>query len=312
MLRWIEIPQFKDGYDTFKTQSKHTFDDSFYILQKQGNGLKMLREEFKWHLLKWIGGKRILRRTIAPLIPEDIQTYIEPFGGAAWVLFYYKKWASCEIYNDLDGRLANLFRCVKYHPVELAREMTYMLASREQFLNAIKYPGETDIQKAARFLFVISRSFGAKGEQFAIQTKQSLSSMSGIIERIENISKRLDRVTIENKNAFDLIPLYDRPDSFFYLDPVYTKGAGYETSSTAQFDHIGLAEILKGIKGRFLLSYDDSPKVKDLYKNFNIIPISRANGIKGGNHKEKQYKELLISNYEIKQVHGPTLWDLRQ
>lgn len=272
----------------------------------------MLREEFKGYLLGWVGGKRILRKTIAPLIPEDIKAYIEPFGGAAWVLFYYKKWADCEIYNDLDGRLVNLFRCVKYHPCELAREMAYMLASREQFLNAIKNPGETDIQKAARFLFVISRSFGGAGKQFAIQTKQALSSAGGIIEHIDTISKRLDKVTIENKSAFDLIPLYDRPDSFFYLDPVYTKGTGYETSSTAKFNHIGLAGILKGIKGRFLLSYDNSSMVRDLYKDFNIMPVSRANGINGGKHKEKEYKELLISNYEMKETYNPTLWDVKR
>lgn len=259
----------------------------------------MLREEFKHYLLKWIGGKRLLRKTIAPLIPEDIKTYIEPFGGAAWVLFYYKKWADCEIYNDLDGRLVNLFRCVKYHPCELAREMAYMMVSREQFLDALKFPGETDIQKAARFLFVISRSFGAKGGQFAIQTRQALSSAGGIIERIEHISKRLDKVAIENKSAFDLIPIYDRPDSFFYLDPVYTKGAGYKTSSAAKFNHAGLFELLKNIKGRFLLSYDDSPFIRDLYKDFNIMPVLRANGISCGRHIEKDYKELLIANYDF-------------
>ncbi len=161
-------------------------------------------------------------------------------------------------------------------------------------------------------MFVISRSYGAKGKKFAIQTKQALSSIGGIIERIENISKRLNKVAIENKSAFDLIPLYDRPDSFFYLDPVYTKGAGYETSSAAKFNHADLAEILKNIKGRFLLSYDDSPKIRGFYKDFNIIPVSRANGIKSGRHIEKEYKELLIGNYEIKQAHNPTLRDLRQ
>ena len=60
--------------------------------------------------IRWIGGKRLLRKTIAPLIPDNIQSYIEPFGGAAWVMFYKEKWADLEVYNDLDGRLVNLFR----------------------------------------------------------------------------------------------------------------------------------------------------------------------------------------------------------
>lgn len=67
-------------------------------------------------LINWVGGKRLLRKTIAPLIPKDIKSYIEPFGGGGWVLFYKDRWADLEIYNDLDGRLVNLFRIVKYHP----------------------------------------------------------------------------------------------------------------------------------------------------------------------------------------------------
>ena len=44
-------------------------------------------------LINWVGGKRLLRKTIAKLIPEDIKSYIEPFGGGGWVLFYKDKWA---------------------------------------------------------------------------------------------------------------------------------------------------------------------------------------------------------------------------
>ena len=61
-------------------------------------------------LINWVGGKRLLRKTIAPLIPEDIVSYIEPFGGGGWVLFYKDQWADLEVYNDLDSRLVNLFK----------------------------------------------------------------------------------------------------------------------------------------------------------------------------------------------------------
>lgn len=114
------------------------------------------------YLIGWIGGKSLLRKTIAALIPQKIPTYIEPFGGAAWVLFYKDKWAELEIYNDIDCRLVNLFNVVKYHPCELARQMCYMLSSRQQFSDMLKYEGFTDIQRAAKFLYVIAHSFGAK------------------------------------------------------------------------------------------------------------------------------------------------------
>ncbi|MGM9993487.1 MAG: DNA adenine methylase [Candidatus Avigastranaerophilus sp.] len=61
------------------------------------------------YLINWVGGKRLLRKTIADIIPKNINGYIEPLGGGAWVLFYKDKWAKLEVYNDLDGRLVNLF-----------------------------------------------------------------------------------------------------------------------------------------------------------------------------------------------------------
>lgn len=118
------------------------------------------------YLINWIGGKRLLRKTIAPLIPKDINGYIEPFGGGGWVLFYKDKWAELEVYNDLDSRLVNLFNVVKYHPCELARQMCYMLASRKQFEQMLSFEGITDIQKASKFLYIINWSFGAKGTVF--------------------------------------------------------------------------------------------------------------------------------------------------
>lgn len=261
----------------------------------------MLRQEFKGYLINWIGGKRLLRKTIAPLIPSDIKSYIEPFGGGGWVLFYYNRWAELEVYNDLDSRLANLFRVVKYHPCELARQMCYLLASREQFLEALKIEGHTDIQKAARFLFLITRSFGGKGQSFGIGYEQPIKSAGGIIERIENVSKRLDRAIVENLSAFELIPKYDHEQAFFYCDPPYSSGCGYETTSTKDFDHKGLRDLLKSIKGRFLLSYDDAPIIRELYKDFKIIEVERLNGInntQGDERLNKIYKEVLIMNYD--------------
>ena len=63
-------------------------------------------------IIGWIGGKRLLRKVIAPYVPKDIKGYIEPFGGAAWMLLYKEKWVDLEVYNDLDNRLVNLFQSV--------------------------------------------------------------------------------------------------------------------------------------------------------------------------------------------------------
>ncbi len=164
----------------------------------------------KKSLLNWVGGKRLLRKTIKPLVPEDIVSYIEPFGGAGWVLFYKNRWADLEIYNDLDGRLVNLFRVVKYHPESLKDELRYLLGSREMFVQFMKLEPVTDIQNAAKFLFLITRSFGGRGQTFGTVKKSSggaSKSQANILLKIDAIHERLD---IAQTAPTSPKPLYSR------------------------------------------------------------------------------------------------------
>lgn len=78
----------------------------------------------------WISGKKLLRKEIAKRFPENFNRYIEIFGGAAWVLFSKEKLVNMEVYNDVNGDLVNLFRCVKYHCGELQKELSFMLNAK--------------------------------------------------------------------------------------------------------------------------------------------------------------------------------------
>ena len=260
-------------------------------------------------LINWVGGKRLLRKTIAPLIPKDIKSYIEPFGGGGWVLFYKDRWADLEIYNDLDGRLVNLFRIVKYHPNAFKEEYKYLLGSRDMFFQFLNGTFITDIQKAVQFYFIITRSFGGKGSSFGTVKKSSggaSKSQKNVLDKIDAIHERLDKVMIENRDFETLIKQYDFEDAFFYCDPPYSQGCGYDVTSTKGFDHERLREVLGNIKGRFLLSYDDSPKIRELYKGFEMIEVERLNGINNRSdveNRKKIFKELLIANYPIKELH---------
>ena len=260
-------------------------------------------------LINWVGGKRLLRKTIAPLIPKDIKSYIEPFGGGGWVLFYKNRWADLEIYNDLDGRLVNLFRIVKYHPNAFKEEYKYLLGSRDMFFQFLNGTFITDIQKAVQFYFIITRSFGGKGSSFGTVKKSSggaSKSQKNVLDKIDAIHERLDKVMIENRDFETLIKQYDFEDAFFYCDPPYSQGCGYDVTSTKDFDHERLREVLGNIKGRFLLSYDDSPKIRELYKGFEMIEVERLNGINNRSdveNRKKIFRELLIANYPIKELH---------
>ena len=114
-------------------------------------------------IITWMGGKRQLREIIAKYVPKDIKGYIEPFGGAGWVLLYRERWARLEVWNDLDNELYNMFMQVKFHPDELTRELELMLHSRKLFDVIRSQKGITEIQRAARFIYLIRHSFGALG-----------------------------------------------------------------------------------------------------------------------------------------------------
>lgn len=249
--------------------------------------------------ISWIGGKKLLRNKILEVFPEQetFNRYIEVFGGAGWVLFSSDRHAKMEVYNDVNGNLVNLFRCTKYHPEALQKELEFTLMSREQFFNAKEQMENwslTDIQRAARFYILIKESFGSDIRTFGVRSK----NMTNAIEYITEVSKRLSMVVIENQDFECILKTYDKKDALFYLDPPYYKAEKYYPDEFMPEDHVRLKERLSRIKGKFLLSYNDCEYIRELYNEYNIVEVERVHNLAPTKEKEKpRYKELLIKNY---------------
>lgn len=250
--------------------------------------------------ISWIGGKKLLRNIICSHFPsEEPAKYVEVFGGAGWVLFNKDKHAKFEVYNDVNSNLTNLFKCVKYHPKAIEEELDMTLYSREVFLEykeIYKYDGLTDIQRATKFLYLIKTSFGSKVTTFGAKARNITNT-----EYLREAHKRLAKVIIENKSFEKLIQQYDRVDTLFYCDPPYYGTESYYNHSDDPFTkqkHVELANILKSIKGKVILSYNDCKEIRELYKDFIIIEVERNNNLSNhtGNAKSP-YKELIIKNF---------------
>ena len=103
--------------------------------------------------------KKLLRKEIIKRFPNNIGKYVEVFGGAGWVLFGKERVSTqLEVFNDIDGELINLYRCVKYHCEAVQKELELILNSREVFADAREQSGVrglTEIQRAARFFYLI-------------------------------------------------------------------------------------------------------------------------------------------------------------
>ena len=255
--------------------------------------------------MAWVGGKKALRDEILARFPRNYKRYIEVFGGAGWVLFHKPPGNDFEVFNDFNGNLVNLYRCVREQPKALRDELRYMLNSRLDFeyMKGMLHSQAVlpDVRRAAYYYALIRYSYAAGTSTFGSQPH----AMWNNFPLIESAAGRLQKVVIENKDCVKLIRQYDRPESFFYCDPpYYNADQYYEAVSTGGFDHAGLADALLGIKGKFLLSYNDCPEIRALYARPGIVieGISRLSNIAQRYENGKQYPELLISNYDTTEL----------
>nr|WP_325298346.1 recombinase family protein [uncultured Dysosmobacter sp.] len=170
--------------------------------------------------MSWVGGKKALREEVVKRFPLFYERYVEVFGGGGWVLFHKAPGNDFEVYNDYNGLLANLYRCVRDKPDLLINALKYVLNSREDFDRArlaLRRKRTTDIQRAAWFYQVIRQSYAAALTSFASQPHDMWSNFP----LIEQAHRRLADVVVENQDFQTLIRHYDRPVTFFYCDPPY-------------------------------------------------------------------------------------------
>ena len=123
--------------------------------------------------MSWIGGKKALRELIVRLFPLYYERYIEVFGGGGWVLFHKPPGNDFEVYNDFNGLLVNLYRCVRDKPEELMEALRYVLNAREDFdriRSALARDSPaSDVQRAAWFYQLIRYSYASGLTSFGSQ-----------------------------------------------------------------------------------------------------------------------------------------------
>ena len=255
-------------------------------------------------IIGWVGGKRLLRKAILPLIPKH-NVYCEVFGGAAWILFgksnnpqdwiISKKHKYREILNDLNGELINFWKHIKYHPDAFKTEVEQYMASRELFTDFRTIEPRTDFERAMVFYYKLACSFGSLSQTFAVRGHNSMLPIRNG-DKLEKASERLKDVIIEKLDFDKLIKKYDGERTFFYLDPPYYEHERlYKRDAVDSFSqHKELFAILKKVKGKWLLSYNDHLYIRKLYKDFNISEVNTKYSLSG---KSQSKTELIIRNY---------------
>lgn len=250
----------------------------------------------------WLGGKRMLAPRIARILSAiDHDAYAEPFVGMGGV-FFVRPWRpEAEFINDVNQDLVTLFRVLQRHYPEFVGMIRWRLSTRADFerLKATDPATLTDLERAARFLYLQRMSFGGKvaGQTFGLSNERpGRFDVTKLAPMLEELHERLAGVTIENLPYPEFITRYDRPGTCFYLDPPYWDcETDYGKGVFGKADFRRLAEILRGLKGAFLLSINDVPEIREIFAAFAQRVVSVTYTI-GAADSGKRVSELLITN----------------
>jgi len=219
----------------------------------------------------WFGGKGRMLRRLLSYCELAHQTYVEPYGGGASLLFA-KRPSPVEVYNDLDGGLVNFFKVLANPDLfaRFVRQVALLPCSRQLYNEAReKCSGLEEILKedktewATAFFVVVRQSFSGRfGAGWSFNLTFSNRGMAGHVSRwlsaidgLLEVHARLRTVQIEHKDGLEIIKLYDTPETFFYVDPPYP----HETRTNIKYqqdnvDHEALLDALLNVQGYVLLS----------------------------------------------------------
>lgn len=280
-----------------------------------------------------VGNKSSILNILYAVFPLQYGRFVDVFGGSGSVLLGKEQVDSFEVYNDYDRNLVNLFHCMKKRTMATIREIGFCnLNSREDFNSVKKFfefeefkddfyreellltelmfpPPEAnelneirtritkdyDVRRAAMFLKLLRYSYSSGCKSFASQP----FDIRKLFELIKQLENRMANVVVENQDFETLIKHYDRQDAFFYADPPYFSTEDMYAVGFNWNDHVRLKDTLSKIQGKFLLSYNDCPEIRELYKGFSMLDFSRTHSMAQRYEAGKEFKELLISNYDL-------------
>ncbi len=254
----------------------------------------------------YIGGKRNLaKRLIDRISTIPHTTYAEGFVGMGGVFFRRTSRPQAEAINDWSMDVATFFRILQRHYVAFMDMIRWQLTTRAGFEALMRTDPTTltDLERAARFLYLQRTSFGGKvvGRGFGVAPQNAARfDVTKLGPLLEAAHERLAPVVIERLPWADFIRRYDRPTTLFYLDPPYygserDYGDDQGKPLFARPEFEAMAELLGTISGRFILSLNDHPDIRSIFAGFNLEEVQTTYSI-GGNDNAKRVGELIISS----------------
>lgn len=249
------------------------------------------------------GGKQTLLPDILPLIPPH-ELYTESFCGGAAVLFA-KPPSTAEIINDLNSYLITFYRVMRTHPNDLKARLDATLHARDHHAHAahiLSFPAFFNDIDIAWAIWVMSKmSFASKldgsfGYDLGGMMPQKLHNAKQ--DFTSELCRRLEHVTIESRDALEVIQVYDRPDAFHFVDPPYVNSdCGHYAGVFGDTDMTHLLELLASLKGKFMLTMYPYQEIDTFARDhgWEIHKVERT--ISASKVNRRKQEEWIVLNY---------------
>lgn len=243
----------------------------------------------------YIGGKRNLARRLVELI-ETIphRTYAEPFVGMGGVFLRRRQRPEAEVINDWSRDVATFYRILQRHYAAFLEMLRFQITCRAEFERLVSVDPETltDLERAARFLYLQRTAFGGKvaGRNFGVSHHRGgRLDLLRVAPMLEDLHERLSGVIVERLPFDAFIARYDTPETLFYVDPPYWGSEGdYGRDLFGRPDFEVLRSTLAGIAGRFVLSVNDVPATRELFSGFEVQGVTTSYSVQGGGQAAKE------------------------
>ncbi|PCJ04263.1 MAG: DNA methyltransferase [Rhodobacteraceae bacterium] len=254
----------------------------------------------------WMGGKRNLAKRITAILdatPHGL--YAEPFVGMGGIFLRRSMQPRAEVINDLGRDIANLFRILQRHYPQFIDCLRFQLTTRVEFerLVATRPDTLTDLERAARFLYLQRTAFGGKvsGRHFGVASdRPARFNLSTLEPMLEEVHARLSGVVIECLPYAEFITRYDRPSALFYLDPPYWSCEDdYGKAMFAPEDFETLAGWMRSGKGKALMSINDAPEIREIFAGFHMEEVQVSYTVARKETARGKRGELLIRNFDL-------------
>ncbi len=272
--------------------------------------------------VKWAGGKRQIIDKLKEYVPDEYDTYYEPFVGGGALLFELAPKKA--VINDLNEELMNVYNCLcneekfkkmcnllNHYEAEHSEEFYYEIRNKDKNKNA--YNRLSDYTKAARTIYLNKACFNGL---YRVNSKNEFNVPFGKKTKI-NTYEGSNLITVSNYLTMNDIKIQSvdfeeslktaKKDDFVYIDPPYD-------SDTSTFNHYTkecfgkeeqrrLAQVYKDLDKRgvyVMLSNHNTTLINELYKNYHIHIIEAKRNINANGKKRGKVEEVIITNYENK------------